>query len=105
MKSVNNNNNNQPFYSQASWGRLEMKLHELKKIRTKQERKRRGKTKGDKKQNRKREKTIKRYVKKTKRDGKKLRQKGNKRKIKVLAHELLAYTLSYLMLARDTPIL
>jgi hypothetical protein len=31
MKSVNNNNNNQVFYSQASWGRIEMKLHELKK--------------------------------------------------------------------------
>jgi hypothetical protein len=27
----NNNNNNQAFYSQASWGRLEMKPHESKK--------------------------------------------------------------------------
>jgi hypothetical protein len=26
-----NNNNNQAFYSQASWGRLEMKSHEQKK--------------------------------------------------------------------------
>jgi hypothetical protein len=26
-----NNNNNQAFYSQASWGRLEMKPHESKK--------------------------------------------------------------------------
>jgi hypothetical protein len=26
-----NNNNNQAFYSQASWGRLEMKPHEPKK--------------------------------------------------------------------------
>jgi hypothetical protein len=25
---VKENNNNQPFYSQASWGMLEMKLHE-----------------------------------------------------------------------------
>jgi hypothetical protein len=25
------NNNNQAFYSQASWGRLQMKLHEQKK--------------------------------------------------------------------------
>jgi hypothetical protein len=31
-----NNNNNQAFYSQASWGRLEMKPHE-KKTGTKQE--------------------------------------------------------------------
>jgi hypothetical protein len=46
----NNNNNNQAFYSQASWGKLEMKPHE-KKIGTKQEQKRRGKTKGDKKPN------------------------------------------------------
>jgi hypothetical protein len=52
----NNNNNNQAFYSQASYGRLEMKPHEPKKIGTKQERKRRGKTKGDKKPNRKNEK-------------------------------------------------
>jgi hypothetical protein len=49
-------NNNQDFYSQASWGRLEMKPHEQKKIGTKQERKRRGKTKGDKKPNQKKEK-------------------------------------------------
>jgi hypothetical protein len=27
----NHNNNNQVFYSQASWGRLEMKAHEPKK--------------------------------------------------------------------------
>jgi hypothetical protein len=26
-----NNNNNQAFYSQASWGRLEMEPHEQKK--------------------------------------------------------------------------
>jgi hypothetical protein len=39
----NYNNNNQAFYSQASWGRLEMKQHERKKTGTKQERKRRKK--------------------------------------------------------------
>jgi hypothetical protein len=39
------NNNNQAFYSQASWGRLEMKPHELKKTRAKKK----GKIKGDKK--------------------------------------------------------
>jgi hypothetical protein len=43
------NNNNQTFYSQASWGRLEMKSHEPKKqVQNKSEKK--GKTKGDKKQ-------------------------------------------------------
>jgi hypothetical protein len=52
----NNNNNHQAFYSQASWGRLEMKPHKPKKTWTKQERKRRGKTKGDKKPNKKKEK-------------------------------------------------
>jgi hypothetical protein len=36
-----NNNNNQAFYSHASWDRLEMKPHEPKKKGTKQERKRR----------------------------------------------------------------
>jgi hypothetical protein len=34
--------NNQAFYSQASWGRLEMKPHEQKKTGTKQERKKKG---------------------------------------------------------------
>jgi hypothetical protein len=47
----NNNNNNQAFYSQASWGKLEMKPHEQKKTGTKQERKRRGKTKHGKEPN------------------------------------------------------
>jgi hypothetical protein len=38
------NNNNQAFYSHASWGRVEMKPHEQKKkIGTKQEQKIRGK--------------------------------------------------------------
>jgi hypothetical protein len=45
---TNLDNNNQAFYSQASWSRLEMKPHE-KKTETKQEQKRMRKTKGDKK--------------------------------------------------------
>jgi hypothetical protein len=55
-----NNNNNQAFYSQASWGRLEMKPHEQKKgYKTRVKKK--GKTKGDKKtKSKKEEKTIKR---------------------------------------------
>jgi hypothetical protein len=91
-------NNNQAFYSQASWGRLEMKPHEQKK----QEQKRRGKQRVIKNQIKKREKTIKRQVKKAKKGQGKNLTKGNKRKepkIKVLAHELLAFALSYLMLA------
>jgi hypothetical protein len=54
-----------------------------------------------KKPNKKGEKTIK-QVKKVKRGREKNLTKGNKRKepkIKVLTHELLASTLSYLMLA------
>jgi hypothetical protein len=51
-----NNNNNQAFWSQASWGRLKMKPHEQKKTGTKQGRKRRVKKKGDKKLNCKRRK-------------------------------------------------
>jgi hypothetical protein len=52
------NNNNQAFYSQAIWGRLKIKPHEQKnryKIRAKKK----GKTKCDKKPNKK-ENTIKR---------------------------------------------
>jgi hypothetical protein len=48
------NNNNQLFYSQASWGRLKMESHEPKnryKIRVKKE-----KIKGDKKTKSKKEK-------------------------------------------------
>jgi hypothetical protein len=46
------NNNNQAFYSQASWGRLEMKPHEPKKqVQNKSEKE--GKTKCDKKPNQK----------------------------------------------------
>jgi hypothetical protein len=67
---------------ETAWGK--------KKTGTKQERKRRRKTKGDKKLNQKRRKDNKTW------------QKGNKKnepKIKVLTHELLVSTLSYLMLA------
>jgi hypothetical protein len=54
-----NNNHNQAFYSQASWGRLEMKPHEPKK-RYKTRAKKKGKTKGDKKtKSKKGENTIK----------------------------------------------
>ncbi len=49
------NNNNQAFYSQASWGRLEMKPHEPKK-RYKTRAKKKEKTKGDKKTKSKKEK-------------------------------------------------
>jgi hypothetical protein len=41
------NNNNQAFYSQASWGRLEMKHEQKKKYKTRAKKK--GKTKDDKK--------------------------------------------------------
>jgi hypothetical protein len=43
------------LYSQASWGKLEMKPHEQKKNKSEKK----GKTKGDKKPNKKGEKTIK----------------------------------------------
>jgi hypothetical protein len=65
LEHDNNNNNNQAFYSQVSWGRLEMKPHEPKnrdKTRTK---KKGGKTKGDKKPNQKRRKGNKMLSKKT----------------------------------------
>jgi hypothetical protein len=61
-----------------------------------------GETKGDKKPNRKRRKDNKTLSQKAKRGGRKNLIKDNKRKeskIKVLAHELLASTFSYLMLA------
>jgi hypothetical protein len=51
-------NNNQVFYSQASWGRLEMKPHEPKK--RKKEPKKRGEQRAIINQIKKREKTIKR---------------------------------------------
>jgi hypothetical protein len=59
MLSINftdSNNNNQAFYSQASWGRLEMKPHEPKKNRYKTRAKNKGKPKGDKKNQIKKEK-------------------------------------------------
>jgi hypothetical protein len=61
---------------------LEMKPHEPKN-RDKTRVKKNVETKGDKKPNQKGEKTI----------------KEKEPKIKILAHELLAFTLSYLMLA------
>jgi hypothetical protein len=78
-----------------------MKPHEQKKIGTKQERKTRRKTNDDKKPNRKRRKDNKTLSQKTKKGRKKLDKKTIKEKepkIKVLAHELLASTLFYLML-------
>jgi hypothetical protein len=42
------NNNNQAFYSQVSWGRLEMKPHEQKK-QVQNKSKKEGETNGDKK--------------------------------------------------------
>jgi hypothetical protein len=64
----NNNNHHQAFYFQASWGRLEMKSHEPKKIGTKQERKIRGK-----------QRVIKKQIKKRRKDNKTLSQKSEKR--------------------------
>jgi hypothetical protein len=72
------------------------------KIGTKQERKRRGKTKGNKKPNQKRRKGNKTLSQESRKGRKKLDKKAIKRKepkINVLAHELLVFTLSYLMLA------
>jgi hypothetical protein len=72
------------------------------KTGTKQERKRRGETKGDKKSNQKRRKGNKTLTQKSvKGQEKQLNKKAIKKKeskIRVLAHELLAFTLSYLML-------
>jgi hypothetical protein len=66
------NNNNQAFYSQVSWGRVEMKPHEQKKNRYKTRVKKKGKINAIKNQIKK-EKTIKREVKKVKKgQGKKL---------------------------------
>jgi hypothetical protein len=79
-----------------------MKSHEQKKACTKQEHKGRGKQRAIKKSNKKRRKDNKTLSPETKMgQGKKL-TKGNKRKepkIKVLTHEWLAFTLSYLMIA------
>jgi hypothetical protein len=78
-----------------------MKPHEHKKTGTKQERKRRGETMGDKKPNRKRRKGNKTLSQKSEKERDFFDKKAIKKepKINVLAHELLASTLSYLMLA------
>jgi hypothetical protein len=66
------NNSNQVFYSQASWGRLEMKPHKQKKD-TKQKRKRRRKQRAIKKSNQKRRKGNKTLSQKSEKGaGKKL---------------------------------
>ncbi len=78
-----------------------MKPHEPKK-RDKTRAKNKGKTKGDKKSNQKKRKCNKTLSQKSEKGGGKNLIKGNKKKepkINVLAHELLASTLSYLMLA------
>jgi hypothetical protein len=77
-----------------------MKPHEPEN-RDKTRVKKKEKTKGDKNQIKKGAKAIKRKVKKRKGTGKRLDKKTikeKKSKIKVLTHELLASTLSYLML-------
>jgi hypothetical protein len=71
-----------------------------KKTGTKQERKRRGKTKGDKKSNQKRRKGNKTLNQKAKRGRKNKKTiKKKEPKIMVLAYKLLTSTLTYLMLA------
>jgi hypothetical protein len=99
----NNNSNNQAFYSQASWGRLEIKPHEPKKQRQNKSEKEGGKQRAIKKQIEKGKKGNETLSqKKRKGEGKNLTKKVIKRKepkIKVLTHELLGFTLSYLMLA------
>jgi hypothetical protein len=42
----NKNNNNQAFYSQASWGRIEMKSHEPKKNQVQNKSEKEGENKG-----------------------------------------------------------
>jgi hypothetical protein len=61
------NNNNQVFYSQASWGRLEMKSHEQKKQEQNKSEKGWGK-----------QKAIKNQIKKRRKDNKTLSQKSEK---------------------------
>jgi hypothetical protein len=65
MTSMNIYNNNQAFYSQVSWDRLEIKSYRQKKG-IKQERKRRGKIKGDKKLNKKEKRQQNAKLKKAK---------------------------------------
>jgi hypothetical protein len=52
-------NNNQAFYSHASWDRVEMKSHESKKEGQNKSKKEWGKTKGNKKPNQKSRKSNK----------------------------------------------
>jgi hypothetical protein len=74
-----------------------------KKTGTKQEREIRGKQRTIKKPNKKKRKDNKTLSQKSEKGARKKNlTKGNKRKepkIKVLAHELLTFTLSYLILA------
>jgi hypothetical protein len=93
-------NNNQVFYFQASWDRLEMKPHEPKK-KEKKEPKKRGEQRAIINQIKKKRKNNKTLSQKVKKGGKNLTKENKKKepKIKVLTHELLAFTLSYLMLA------
>jgi hypothetical protein len=99
MRSGPTNNNNQAFYFQVSWGRLEMKSYEPKKQgQNKSKKEEKGgvwkqmtiKTKS------KRRKSNKTLSQKVKRGGEKLDKKAIKKKepkIKVEAHKLLAFTL------------
>jgi hypothetical protein len=91
------------FPSKLGWGRLEMKPYEQKKNRYKIREKKMRKQRAIKKQNKKRRKDNTTLSQKSEKGvGKKNLTKGNKRvepKIKILAHEFLASTLSYLMLA------
>jgi hypothetical protein len=75
---TNNQPATKPFIPKQVGGRLEMKPHELK-IGTKQERKRREKTKGDKKLNQKRRKDNKTLSQKSEKRWEKTWQKDNKR--------------------------
>jgi hypothetical protein len=60
LEHDNNNNNNQAFYSQVSWGRLEMKPHEPKnRDKTRTKKKGGGKQRTIKNQIKKGEKAIK----------------------------------------------
>jgi hypothetical protein len=65
--NCSNNNNNQAFYSQASWGMLEMKPHDPKKtVQNK------SKKEGEK------QRVIKKPNKKRRKDSKTLSQKSEK---------------------------
>jgi hypothetical protein len=79
-----------------------MKSHEQKQNRYRTREKKKGKTNGDKKTNQKKRKGNKTLSQKAKKGRDFFLRKCNKRKepkIKILTHELLAFTLSYLMLS------